>query len=105
MLAGLVAFLVAVFFPGVVEMVFFGVAVANAPLFVPMMLGLYWQRVNRASAFWAIVVTAMVGIISAEFWYLKTDGILGDIHYFILAPAVGFGIMMVATLLWPNSEN
>ena len=105
LLAGLVALLVAVLFPGVVDMVFFGVAVANAPIFAPLILGLFWHRVNRASAFWAIVVTAIVGIISAEYWYQKIDGIIGDIHYLILAPAVGFGIMLVATLLWPNREK
>lgn len=104
LLAGLTAFVVAAIFPGVVEMVIFGIAVANAPVFVPLILGLYWRRVNRASGLWAILATAIVGIVSSEFWYMKIDGILGEIHYLIVGPVVGLSIMLVATLLWPSNE-
>lgn len=86
-------------------MVLFGIAVANAPVFVPMILGLYWRRVNRASGLWAILATAIAGIASSEFWYMKIDGILGDIHYLVLGPVVGLSIMIVATVLWPSIDE
>jgi SSS family solute:Na+ symporter len=105
LIAGSTSLFLAVTFPNVVDMVFLGVALASAPLFVPLVLGLYWRRANPKSALWAMIATAIVGAVSAEYWYQKIDGFLGDIHYYILGPAVGLAIMLVATLLSPNNDG
>jgi SSS family solute:Na+ symporter len=105
LLAGLVAFAVAVRFPGVIDLVFFGVAVANAPVFIPLILGLYWKGVNRDSGFMAIIVTAVIGVVSSEFWYQKVDGLLGDVHYLIIGPAVGLAIMLAASVARGNAPQ
>jgi len=102
LLAGSTALAMAVAFPGVVDMVFFGVAVANAPVFFPLLLALYGKRINRKSVIWAIVITATFNFCSHLFWYQKVSGILGEVHYYILGPLLGLAIMMAATILNPH---
>jgi SSS family solute:Na+ symporter len=102
---GVLALTMAVIFPGVIELVFFSVAVANAPIFFPLLLGLYGKRYNRKSVLWAIVVTAIFNVTSHLFWYEKVTGILGEVHYYILGPLLGLAIMMIATLIWPTKPD
>ncbi|MCP4238833.1 MAG: sodium:solute symporter family protein [Aestuariibacter sp.] len=102
---GITALFLAVAFPGVIEMVFFGVAVANAPLFFPMILGLYGRKINHTAAFLAIILTAVFNICSHLFWYGKVSGILGEVHYYILGPLLGLAIMLIGTLVWPVQES
>lgn len=104
-LAGSSALLLAVLFPGVVDMVFFGVAVANAPMFFPLLLGLYGKRVNTKSVIWAIIATAIFDFCSHVFWYGKVGGIVGEVHYFILGPLIGLAIILLATLFRPDSVS
>jgi len=104
LLAGASALMMAVTFPGVVDMVFFGVAVANAPVFIPLLLGLYGKRINRKSVLWAVIATAIFDFCSHIFWYQKVSGIVGEVHYYILGPLLGLAIMLLATLIWPHKQ-
>ena len=102
--AGASALTMAVTFPGVVDMVFFGIAVANAPIFFPLVLGLYGKRINRKSVFWAVTATAIFNFCSHLFWYQKVSGIVGEVHYYILGPLIGLAIMLAATLVLPHKQ-
>ncbi len=102
---GITALFLAVAFPGVIEMVFFGVAVANAPLFFPMLLGLYGRKINHTATFLAIILTAVFNICSHLFWYGKVSGVLGEVHYYILGPLLGLAIMLIGTLVWPVHKS
>lgn len=101
LLVGVSSLVLAVQFPNVVEMVFVGVALANAPLFFPLVLALFWGRANPKSAFWSIIVTAVTGMLSAGLWYQKVEGWAGDVHYLVLAPLAGLAVMLVWTVVRP----
>jgi Na+/proline symporter len=86
-------------------MVFLGVAFANAPLFPPLVLALFWGKANPRSGAPAMIATAVVGMLSAGLWYGKIDGLLGDIHYYIMGPAAGFAIMLAWTFVRPVRDR
>lgn len=98
------ALVVSQIFPGVVSLVVFATIVAPAAVFVPFMFGLYWRRTNRAGAFWAMLITAVVGVLSQVFWYGQVDGWLGAIHPLFLGPAVGLAVLVVASLVKPGHD-
>ena len=101
LVVGVASLLLSVRFPNVVEMVFLSVGLANAPLFVPLLLALFWGKANPRSAPWAMVAVAVVTMLSSEFWYGRVDGLLGDLHYLVVGPLTGLAIMLGWTFVRP----
>lgn len=101
----LVALLVSLSFPGVINLVVFSTIIAPAAVFVPFIFGLFWQRTNRRAAFWAMLSAAVLGVLSQAFWYREVETWLGAVHPLFLGPALGLVVLVTASLLWPAAES
>ncbi|MBI4168993.1 MAG: sodium:solute symporter family protein [Acidobacteria bacterium] len=85
--------------PGVVNAVVFSTLVAPAAVFAPMMLGLYWRRIDRRAGFWALLVGAVAGVGSQVFLYGRAGGALRDLHPLFFGPGAGLLVLLGISLL------
>lgn len=85
--------------PGVVNAVVFSTLVAPAAVFAPLMLGLYWRRIDRSAGFWALLAGAAAGVVSHVFLYGRMGGALGSLHPLFFGPGAGLLVLLGIGLL------
>lgn len=88
--------------PGVVNAVVFSTLVAPAAVFGPLMLGLYWKRIDRKAGFWSLLTGALAGVVSQVWLYGPQAGLLGAIHPLFFGPAAGLIVLLGLTFLRPR---
>jgi SSS family solute:Na+ symporter len=93
------ALVIALGAPGVVNAVVFSTLVAPAAVFGPMMLGLYWKRIDRRAGFWSLLAGAAAGVASQVWLYGRAGGPAGAIHPLFFGPAAGLAVLLGLTFL------
>jgi SSS family solute:Na+ symporter len=100
--AAAAALAIALTAPGVVAAVVFSTLVAPAAVFGPMILGLYWKRIDRRAGFWGLLVGAAAGVVSQVWLYGRAAGPAGAIHPLFFGPALGLVVLLGLTFLRPR---
>lgn len=90
---------IALYAPGVVNAVVFSTLVAPAAVFGPMMLGLYWKRIDRRAGFWAMLVGAAAGVASHLWLYGKSGGLPGAVHPLFFGPGLGLLVLLALSAI------
>ena len=77
-------------------------AYVTPPIVAVFIIGIFWKRINRHGAFWAIVTGLMVGVplfLSKEIFGVWTDVGLPEPHFTYMAVLMfGFSIVVMATI-------
>jgi len=98
------AFVVALRFPNIVNVVIFSTLVAPAAIFFPLVFALYVKRNNRRSGFAAILCAAVAGVAD-QGWIAGHAPLIGAIDPLFFGPLVGLVVLTVATVFAPALEE
>jgi SSS family solute:Na+ symporter len=90
------AFVIALYFPTIVNVVIFSTLVAPAAIFFPLLFALYFKRTNRRAGFYAILSAAVAGVAD-QAWVAGHGGVIGAIDPLFFGPAIGLTVLLAAT--------